>query len=345
MAVSSVEAEPLVLDLKSPFRIAHGASTSRTNVLVRFGNGVGEGALPPYYPYRLDDVLEYLQHLIFDPIEDPFALEIMLRTLPPGPAPAMAAIDIALHDHWARLLGLPLYRLWGLSPQTVPYSSLTLSIPNDETHMRQQVRDALKYPILKLKLGTGNLDQDEAIVRIASEESGASLCVDVNSGWTVDQAAEMIPRLSSYGLAFIEQPIPADDPVDWRRLRSRLPSDVPPLIADESVQGSGDVLALHDSIDGINIKLTKAGGLQPAFRMIGLARILKLKVMLGCMIESSVGLTAAAHLAPLVDYADLDGYLYLANDPFSGMIMTDGRIHIPEGPGLGVTPKSDIRHQ
>jgi L-alanine-DL-glutamate epimerase-like enolase superfamily enzyme len=332
----SLSVEPLLLHLKTPFRIAHGTSTTRQNVLVRLGDGVGEGALPPYYPYDFADVRAYLEALDADSLlADPFVLEDALDHLPPGPAPALAAIDIALHDHWAKQLGYPLYQLWGLNPARAPVSSVTLSIPDDEEHLRRQIQDFADFPILKLKLGAGDIAKDEAIVRAARRVTDAQICVDANGAWSVEEAAVIIPRLAGYNVQFVEQPLGVDPHEDWLRLRERLPADAPPLFADESIQTASDILALRGAIDGVNLKLTKAGGLRGTRRLLTLARSLGLQVMLGCMIESSVALTAAAHLAPLVDYADLDGYLLLAHDPFRGVTMDRGRIQLPTSPGLG----------
>ena len=332
----SLSVEPLLLHLKTPFRIAHGTSTTRQNVLVRLGDGVGEGALPPYYPYDFAEVRAYLEALDADALlADPFTLEDALDQLPPGPAPAIAAVDIALHDHWAKHLGYPLYQLWGLNPARASISSVTLSIPEDEAHLRRQMQDFSDFPILKLKLGAGDVAKDEAIVRAAREATDAHLCVDANGAWSVEEAAVIIPRLAEYDVQFIEQPLGADNHDAWLQLRERLPADVPPLFADESIQTASDILALHKAIDGVNLKLTKAGGLRGTRRLLTLARTLGLQVMLGCMIESSVALTAAAHLAPLADHADLDGYLLLARDPFRGVTMNRGRIQLPAAPGLG----------
>ena len=334
--------EPLELRLKTPFRIAHGTSTTRTNVLVRLGDGVGEGALLPYYPHAFEAVQAYLEKLAPAALlgDDPLALEDALDRLPPGPAPARTAVDIALHDHWGRRLGQPLYRLWGLNPARAPLSTITLSIPETLADLPAQIEAWAAFPILKLKLGTGDTARDEAIVRTARQATDAQLCVDTNSAWSLDEAAAIIPRLSAYDLLFIEQPLSKNEVDAWLRLRRRLPDDTPPLIADESVQSAADMLALGEAIDGVNLKLAKAGGLRETRRMIALARALGLHVMLGCMIESSVALTAAAHLAPLVDFADLDGYLHLANDPFEGMTMEQGRIGLPDGPGLGVVERT-----
>ncbi|MFQ5568517.1 MAG: mandelate racemase/muconate lactonizing enzyme family protein [Rhodothermales bacterium] len=331
----------LELTLNTPFRIAHGTSTTRTNVLLRFGDGVGEGALPPYYPWRFDEVRAYLEAIDPDRLlgKDPLALEDALDRLPPGPAPAHSAIDLALHDHWGKQLGLPLYCLWGLSPTQAPPTSITLSIPEQLDDLPHTIQAFDGFPILKLKLGTGSLERDEAIVRTAREVTDAQLCVDANSAWSIEDAARIIPRLARYDLLFIEQPLPPDTHDAWRQLRRRLPDKVPPLIADESIQTAADVLALADIVDGINLKLTKAGGLRATRRLMSLARALNLKVMLGCMIESSVALTAAAHLAPLADFADLDSYLHLADDPFDGVTVEQGRLVLPDRPGLGIVDR------
>lgn len=335
--------EPITLNLKTPFRIAHGASTARESVLVHLGDGVGEGAIMPYYGYTQAEIIAYLENLDFGPLLDgtPLLLEDTLNQLPPGPAPARNAIDMALHDLWAKQLGQPLYRLWGLNPNRIPFSSITIDIPENEAELRQRVQAMKEFPILKLKLGTGDLEADEDIVRVVREETNAQLGIDANSAYSVTEAAHMISRLAPYNLLFIEQPINRDDIQDWHRLRSLLPVGASPLIADESVQQASDIFALAGGADGINIKLTKAGGLREARRMITLARQLGMRVMLGCALESSVGITAAAHLAPLVDFADLDGHLYVANDSYVGVRLEQGRLHLPQGPGLGVTRVSD----
>jgi L-alanine-DL-glutamate epimerase-like enolase superfamily enzyme len=334
----SIRVEPITLQLATPFRIAHGTSTVRHNLLVHVGQGVGEGAMPPYYGYRREELISYVQSIDLEPFldADPLPLEDALDHLPAGPAPARAALDIALHDHWAQQLGQPLYRLWGLNPARAALSTYTLSIPETLDDLPGQVRAAAEYPSLKLKLGTGDLAIDEAIVRRVRQETDAALCVDANCAWSIEQATRIIPRLAECELLFIEQPLPAGDPQAWHDLRRQLPAGLPPLIADESVQQPGDILTLAGAADGINLKLTKAGGLRQARRMISLARTLEMGVMLGCMVESSVGVTAAAHLAPLVDWADLDGNLNVTNDPYAGVRMVRGTLPLPGRPGLGV---------
>ncbi len=337
---------PLPLDLKHVFRIAHGASTRRTNALLRLGTGFGEAALPPYYPTSLEDVSDWIASQS-DWIEDviiqkDIPISSHLDRVPDGPSPAIAALDMALHDIWGQRLGSPLYKLFGLDPQHIPVSSYALPIPADLDELDAFLEGARGFPFLKLKIGSGNTDFDEAIVRRTRERFSGRLCVDVNSGWTIDTAVSMIQRLSKCDLDFVEQPIPSDDIDDWHLLRRLLPSESPKLIADESVQDENDIIALAGAADGINIKLAKCGGLHPARKMIAVARSLDLSVMLGCMIESSVALTAAAHIAALVDFLDLDGQMHLAADPFTGIGFDRGWITLPDLPGLGVSPVIDL---
>ena len=336
---TALHVEPLALPLRSPFRIAHGTSRERTNALMRWGDALGEGALPPYYPHDYDDVERYVRRLNkTGALDDTDALHLddALGRLPPGPAPARCAVDLALHDRWGRALGQPLYRLWGLNPNDAPASAVTLSLPDNPDAFREQVRDLREQPILKLKLG--GTDNDPAIVEAAREESDAEIGVDVNGGWSVERATRLIPRIAECDLAYVEQPIASKDAADWKRLREELPLDAPPLVADESVQDASDVLRLAEAVDGVNVKLAKAGGLRGTRRLITLARALGLSVLLGCMIESSIALTAAAHLAPLADHLDLDAQWHLASDPFRGVAVERGRLHLPDAPGLGVRP-------
>ena len=332
-------AEPLTLSLKTPWRIAHGASTTRTTALVRLGDALGEGALPPFFPWRFEAVQAYVEALDADALlrADPLALDATLDALPPGPPPALAALDLALHDRWGRALGHPLYRLWGLSPERAPASTLSFSIPEHPGEIADQIARAPGFTAYKLKLGSGDVDHDAAVVQAARAATDARLLVDANGGWTVEQAAWIIPRLGELGVVLVEQPLPAGAQEAWHTLRRRLPAEAPPLFADESVQTAADVLALSGALGGINVKIAKCGGIRAVRRLIVLARALGLGVMLGCMIESSIALTAAAHLAPLADFIDLDGTIHLADDPFEGMRLTDaGRVTVPERPGLGV---------
>ena len=331
-----IRAERLILRLAQPFKIAHGTSTTRENVLVRLEDGpytgLGEASLPPYYPHSAPDVIAALETpAVAAAFEQPDPLEHLPADLPP---PARAALDMAWHDLWGQRQGQPLFRLWNLDPVTCPVSSFTVAMAADETAYRARLRAAAAYPVIKLKLGSGDWQRDLRLVEIAREELDSDLCVDANAAWNVTDAARIIPRLGELGVTFVEQPLAVD--ADWHALHAALPAEHPPVIADESVQGLDSVGPLIGAVDGINIKLAKCGGLRPARAMITLAREHGMRVLIGCMVESGLGVTAAAHLAPLADYADLDGHLLLAENPFEGVCNVAGRLTLPDTPGLGV---------
>lgn len=339
-----IQVEQLQLRLATPFKIAHGTSSARYNVLVHVSDGlytgVGEAAVVPYYGETAERVTAWLTR---DDVrealgEDALLIEDALSALPPSESTAArAALDMALHDLWGQRLGQPLYRLWGLNPARVPQNSITVSMAEDEPSYRDLLAAARSYPLVKLKLGSGDIHTDLELAQIArSELPEAHLCADANNRWTTAEALWIIPQLAQYGMLFIEQPVGRQDFDGWYTLRKSLPENMPPLIADESVQGVTSVLPLTGLADGINIKLAKCGGLRPARQMIALARAQGMLVMLGCMVESSVAVTAAAHLAPLADYADLDSNLLLTNDPYVGLDNANGRLVLPDAPGLGV---------
>jgi L-Ala-D/L-Glu epimerase / N-acetyl-D-glutamate racemase len=330
--------EPITLNLKTPFRIAHGTSLARHNVLVRIGDGdkegLGEAAPVRQHHESQASVLDYLAGIAVLP-DDPFLLEDILAGLPSGSQAGKAAVDIALHDLIGRKLGVPLYRLLGLDPARAPQTSLTIGLGTVE-EVRAKVRAAAaEFSILKLKL---DRDEDEclALARAARAETDVRLVADANCAWTVEQALRLIPRLADLGLEWIEQPLPEEDVDGLRRIRESSPL---PIFADEPVRTARDIVRLAGCVDGVNIKVMKAGGLREALRMIAVARAHDMQVMLGCMVETSVAVTAAAHLAPLVDWADLDGNLLVANDPFAGVRVEHGRLVLPDGPGLGVEPR------
>jgi L-alanine-DL-glutamate epimerase-like enolase superfamily enzyme len=242
---------------------------------------------------------------------------------------------MALMDWVGKKFGLPLFRLWGINPEKTPASSFTIGIDTPGM-MQRKIREAEEFPILKIKLGTA---QDEEIMRAVRETTDKPLRVDANEGWkSKEEALEKICWLTPFNIEFVEQPMPAGrlDEVRWLRQQLQQRQVNLPIFADEDSKTPRDLPALAEVYDGINIKLMKSGGLQEAWRMIHLAHTLGLKIMLGCMIESSVAITAAAHLAPLVDYADLDGHLLISNDPFVGVQMNRGRMTLPHASGLGV---------
>ncbi|HTQ57349.1 MAG TPA: dipeptide epimerase [Bryobacteraceae bacterium] len=243
-----------------------------------------------------------------------------------------AAIDIALMDWVGQKLGVPLYRYFGLDSRDAPVTTFSIGIDNPEM-TRQKVREAADFPVLKIKVG---LDTDEATIAAVRSVTPKPLRVDANEGWKdKEEAVRKINWLAGQGVEFVEQPMPADmlEETRWVRQRVHLP-----LIADEACRHAADIPKLVGAYDGVNVKLDKAGGILEAHRMIQVAQALGLKTMLGCMVSSSVSVTAAAHLSPLVDYADLDGNLLIANDPFSGVLVEKGKLILPDRPGLGLKP-------
>lgn len=325
--------EPYTLRLKTTWRIAHGATNERHNVFVRIHEGLGEAAAVPHHGESQAGIIAYLKD-IAERDWDPFLMEDMLNQFPAGSAAARAAIDLALHDELGKRLGQPLYRLLGLDPNRAPLTSFTISM-DEPSAMAERAR-ASGLPILKIKVGGV---QDEKVLAAIRQATSARLRVDANAGWSREQAAELIPRLVEYGLEFIEQPLPMGDIEGLRWLRAKKLGV--PIFADENVKTAKDVAAHAGAVDGVVIKLMKTGGIREALRAIHVARALDMQVMIGCMVESTLGVTAAAHLAPLCDYADLDGPLLIANDPYEGVCYQGARLLLPDRPGLGVTRKNN----
>jgi len=324
--------EPITLDLKTTFRVAHGASDQRHNVLVYLDDGVGEAAAVPYYGETQQGIIEYLKS-VPELGDDPFDMDAVLSRRPAGSRAARSAIDEALHDLWGRKLGQPLYKLFGLNPDRLPLTSFTIGM--DETHVMAEQAQESASPILKVKLGSEN---DEEIVAAIRRATSATLRVDVNAGWSRERALEIIPRLAGYGMELIEQPLAVDDVEGYFWLKERLRAQKVniPIFADETAKTSHDVAKLAGAIDGVVVKTMKSEGIREALRMIHTARAHDMKIMLSCMVETSVGVTAAAHLAPLCDYADLDGPLLIRNDPYRGIQYDGAKFTLPEGPGIGV---------
>lgn len=244
---------------------------------------------------------------------------------------AKCALDIALMDWIGKKLNTPLYKMWGLDKSKTPLTTFSIGIDTPEV-IKQKVREAEKYPRLKIKVGKEN---DEEVINSVRSVTDKPIVVDANEGWkSKDKALEKIKWLISEGVEFVEQPMPSTMIEETRWLRDRV--DIP-IIADEAVKNARDIPLLSSAYDGINIKLMKSGGLQEALRMIQMAKALDMKIMLGCMIESSIAITAASHLSPYVDYADLDGNLLLAEDPFEGVKVDKGKLILNDKPGLGIS--------
>jgi L-Ala-D/L-Glu epimerase len=326
--------EPVTLNLWTTFRIAHGASEQRHNVIVQLDDGVGEAAAVPFYGDTQASLMEYLAGVEEVLGDDPFLMDEVLERRPPGSPAARAAIDIALHDLWGKRLGQPLYRLLGLNPQRLPLTSFTIAMDEPELMAKRAVESG--YPIIKVKLGSAD---DEAIVAAIRKACSARLRADANAGWSREQAADLIPRLAQYDLEFIEQPLKAGDieGLRWLRQKLHVQGINIPIFVDENVKTAKDVAAHAGIVDGVVIKLMKTGGIREALCAIHTARAHDMQIMLSCMVETSVGVTAAAHLAPLCDYADLDGPLLIKDDPYRGLQYEGAKMSLPDLPGLGVT--------
>lgn len=335
-----LEADILQLKTKHPFIIARGSQDTYRTVAIRMqdqdGNeGWGEAAPQRYYGETPETVLAALEVYATALPKDPFHLddaEAALELALHGNNSARAAVSTALHDLVGKRLGLPVYKLWGLDPAKCPISTFTIGIDTPE-RIRMKVGEAEQYPVLKIKLGTSD---DLAILRAIRDVTQKELRVDANAGWTRKQAIKMLPVLEEFGVTVLEQPL---DPRDLEGLGEVTRHSRIPVIADESCIVAADIPALVGKVDGINIKLAKTGSLREAIRMIAIARSHHMMVMVGCMIESSVGITAAAHFCPLVDICDLDGAALLAQDPYKGATIEGGQLRLPEGPGLGLSAR------
>jgi len=332
-----LQRKPVDLGLKHAWTIARNTSTVKRNVLVRIRHhgieGLGEAAPNVRYGEDWETVLGALALIEPRLGDDPSRADDVLEPIEaalPGNHAAKAAVDIALHDWIGRKRDLPLCRMFGADPAKAPLTSMSIGI-DDIPVMQRKVREAVGFKILKIKVGLKN---DREIIAGIRAVTDLPLYVDANEGWTDrDRAVEMIKWMAGMGVVLLEQPLPAADLDGAKYVRDRVDM---PIFADEAALTADDIPPLRDAFDGINVKVQKAGGLRMARRMIAAARGLGMKVMLGCMIETSIGITAAAHLSPLVDHADLDGNLLLASDPFRGAVVRDGRLVLPAGPGLGV---------
>ena len=321
------------LQLKNPFKISRRATDAYREVIsVEIDGGIGEASPAKFYGETVETVEKALKIISTEISEDLDQIhEIMdkIESTLEGNYAAKSAVDMALHDRLGKKLGVPLYKLWGLNPRKTPHTSFTIGL-DEPNVMAEKASDADTYPILKIKLGT---PRDIEIMETLRNVTDKPIYVDANTAWSPSEAVQKIHQLKEYGVELVEQPTEPDDTAGLKFVRE---NSSLPIIADESVKHESDIPKLSGAVDGINIKLVKCGGLLAAIRMIHVARAHGLLVMIGCMIESSLGITAAAHLSPLVDYADLDGNLLIKNDPFSGVTLDSGKLILPDSPGIGV---------
>jgi L-Ala-D/L-Glu epimerase len=326
------------LQLKHTWTTVMSSSTVRNTFHVEYTRdgvtGRGEGAPIVRYGESAQQAIEMLEpHRGWLEAADPWHFAKLIEQIHErieANYAAKAALDIALLDWMAQRLGVPLYRYFGLDPADAPVTTFSIGIDTADV-IRQKVREAEDYPVLKIKVG---LENDEEIIAAVRSVTDKPLRVDANEGFkTKEEAVEKILWLEKQGIEFMEQPMPAANLEDMNWIRERVNV---PVIADESCLHPEDIPRLAPYFDGVNIKIDKCGGLLTGWKMIHMARALGLKTMLGCMISSSCAITAAAHLSPLVDYADLDGHLLISNDPFAGVGVVKGKLVLPDAPGLGL---------
>ena len=323
----------VVLQLRHTFRLARGDSDSRLVLVVEIEHDglVGRGEAAPIARYGQDAAsAARAAEAMVAHIGDPRGFEsAAARVAVAGEPAAEAAIDMALRDLAGKRLGVPLYELMGIDPSSMPVTSFTIGMDTPDI-VEQKVREAEGFAVLKVKMGSAD---DRRVLETVRSMTDRPVRVDANEGWNLENALERLEWLQEMGVELVEQPLPADQLTEMRELKKQSPL---PLFADESVGCSEDIPRLAEAFDGINIKLMKCGGLGEAMRMIHVARAHGMKIMLGCMVESSLAITAAAHIAPLVDFADLDGNLLITNDPFIGAVVREGKLVLPSEPGLGV---------
>lgn len=328
---------PYELQLKHAFTLATSSRTTTPVMLVELEYdglvGYGEASMPPYLGESHETVARFLKKVDLSAFHDPFQMEEILEYvdgIEAGDRAAKASIDIALHDLVGKMMNQPWFKIWGLNPSKAPETTYTIGIDKPEVVV-QKTKEAADFKILKVKMGR---DNDKELVETIRTVTEVPLCVDANQGWTdKHQALDMCHWLSEKGGVFVEQPMPKEqvDDMAWLTENSPLPT-----IADEAFQRIGDIPKLKDVYSGINIKLMKSTGMREAKKMIDVARALEMKVMIGCMTETSCAISAASQLSPLVDWADLDGALLITNDIYEGMKVTDGKVSLNEWPGIGI---------
>ena len=330
--------EPYELKLKHVFTVSSFSRSTTPDVQVRIDydgyTGYGEASMPPYLGQTVESVCSFLKKVDLEQFPDPFCIDDILTyidSLSDGDSAAKAAVDIALHDLVGKIIGAPWHRMLGLNPEKTPNTTYTIGIDTDEMVKLKTLEVAGQFKILKVKLGT---PRDREMIRAIREVSDLPIAVDVNQGWkNKKKALDEIFWLKEQGIVMVEQPMPKEmpDANAWLTERSPLPT-----FADEAIQRLKDIPVIKGAYTGINIKLMKCTGMREAWKMMNYARAEGMKVMIGCMTETSCAIAAAAQLSPAVDFADLDGNLLIANDIFRGTTVVDGKITLNQLPGIGI---------
>ena len=331
---------PYELKLAHVFTVASYSRTTTPDVQVELEwegvTGYGEASMPPYLGQSVESVTNFLNKVDLSQFNDPFKMEDILTyvdSLSEGDGAAKCAIDIALHDLVGKLMGQPWYRIWGLDPAKAPSTTFTIGIDTPEVVKEKTLEAVGKFNILKVKVG---LDTDVQMIETIRTVTDVPLAVDANQGWKDrSKALDEIFWLKEHGIVMVEQPMPKErlDDIAWLTEHSPLP-----IFADESIQRMKDIPSLMGAYNGINIKLMKCTGMREGWKMANMARALGMKVMVGCMTETSCAVSAAAQFSPYVDFADLDGNLLIANDRFDGVKVVNGKLTLPDRPGIGVIP-------
>ena len=329
--------EPYDLQLKHVFTLANSSRTTTPVMLTKIEfdgfTGYGEASMPPYLGESQKTAANFLSAINLGQFSDPFRMEEILEYVDeaaPGNTAAKASVDIALHDLVGKIMKQPWYKIWGYSPENTPYTSFTIGIDEPDV-VKEKVKEAAPYNILKVKLGS---DNDKEMIETIRSVTNKPLCVDVNQGWSDKKMAlDMVEWLKERGIEFVEQPLPKENRDDIAWLSENAPL---PIIADEAIQRLCDVKEAVGIYSGINIKLMKCTGMREAHQMINLAHANQMRVMIGCMTETSCAISAAAQLSPKAEWADLDGNLLISNDPYEGVKVVDGKITLIDRPGVGI---------
>ncbi|HTY38544.1 MAG TPA: dipeptide epimerase [Bacteroidota bacterium] len=328
---------PYTLELRHVFTIATSSRSTTPVMLTEIEYdgviGYGEASMPPYLGESQESAAAFLSRVDLSKYDNPFEMETILTdidNITTNNTAAKASVDIALHDLVGKLMNQPWYNIWGFKKTATPYTSFTIGIDKEDV-VRQKTKEAAEYKVLKVKLGR---DTDKMMIETIRSVTDKPITVDVNQGWKDRSfALDMIHWLKEKKVVFVEQPMPKEQVEDMAWLTERSPL---PTFGDEGVQRLADVKKAHGVYNGINIKLMKCTGMREAHKMLTLARALDMKVMIGCMTETSCAISAASHLSPMVDYADLDGALLISNDVYEGTTIVDGRVTLADRPGIGV---------